>query len=301
MKHTRNRRAFAPRPFPISLTSLRREVANRQIQQRTLSPRQKKRTPFRFRGFRKRRENCISARSFFLSKTDPLHWAPFWFFWLYYALCQSSSILADGRFVIHSQRQPIPVPTLPPAATKTALSVPWYAVVNAGCFHPLCPITAYFPRAISSFGAGIQLSASIRHIERAAPANNRPYRVCCSTAMLPFMIQAAIQAARITKNRSRGITSLPVLGAAAAQDEARGREAYFNGRNAPDESIGSSAANGHFIGPAALSVPLSLFTVHPFPWLPVSGSSPCPWRSSPVSSLPSAHDAPGENPPRSAP
>lgn len=153
---------------------------------------------------------------------------------------------------------------------------------------------AYFPRAISSFGAGIQLSASIRHIERAAPANNRPYRVCCSTTMLPFMIRAAIQAARITKNRSRGITSLPVLGAAAAQDEARGREAYFNGRSAPDESIGSSAANGHFIGPAALSA-LPAFAVHPFPWLPASDFSPCPWRSSPVSSLPSAHDAPGEN------
>ena len=44
----------------------------------------------------------------------------------------------------------------------------------------------------------------------------------------PLMIRAAIQAARITKNRSRGITSLPVLGAAAAQDEALG-EKYSNG------------------------------------------------------------------------
>ena len=177
-----------------------------------------------------------------------------------------------------------------------------HCISSSGKIIRFCrsPIMAYFPRAISSLGAGIQLSASIRHIERAAPANNRPYRVCCSTAMLPLMIRAAIQAARITKNRSRGITSLPVLGAAATQDEARGREAYFNGRSAPDESIGSSAANGNFIGPAALSVPLSLFTVHPFPWLPVSGSSPCPWRSSPVSSPPSAHDAPGENPPPSA-
>ena len=158
-------------------------------------------------------------------------------------------------------------------------------------------IMAGFPRAISSFGAGIHLSASIRHIERAAPANNRSYRVCCSTAMLPLMIRAAILAARITKNRSRSITSPPVLGAAAAQDEARGRKAYFNGRCAPDESI---VSYGLFIDPAALSA-LPAFAVHPFPMLPASDSSPCPWRSSPVSSLPSAHDAPGENPPRSAP
>ncbi len=31
MKHTRKRRAFAQRLFPISLTSLRREVANRRF------------------------------------------------------------------------------------------------------------------------------------------------------------------------------------------------------------------------------------------------------------------------------
>ena len=72
------------------------------------------------------------------------------------------------------QRQPIPVPTLPPAATQTVLSVPWYASVCAGCFHPLCPITAYFPRAISSFGAGIQLSARFAISEREYPASNRP-------------------------------------------------------------------------------------------------------------------------------
>ena len=39
MKHIRKRKAFAPRPFPISLASLRREVANRLYVQRTLSPR----------------------------------------------------------------------------------------------------------------------------------------------------------------------------------------------------------------------------------------------------------------------
>lgn len=38
MKHIRKRRIFVPRPFPISLTPLRREVTNRHIQQRTLSP-----------------------------------------------------------------------------------------------------------------------------------------------------------------------------------------------------------------------------------------------------------------------
>ena len=38
-KHSRKRRTFAQRPFPISLTSLRREVTNRHNnQQRTLLP-----------------------------------------------------------------------------------------------------------------------------------------------------------------------------------------------------------------------------------------------------------------------
>ena len=42
--------------------------------------RRKNAAPFRFRGFRKSRENCISAASFLLSKSDPLRWAPilFW-------------------------------------------------------------------------------------------------------------------------------------------------------------------------------------------------------------------------------
>ena len=35
-------------------------------------PRQKNAAPFRFRGLRKSRENCISAASFFLSNSDPL-------------------------------------------------------------------------------------------------------------------------------------------------------------------------------------------------------------------------------------
>ena len=34
MKHTAKRRAFARRPFPICITSLLREVADRHIQQR---------------------------------------------------------------------------------------------------------------------------------------------------------------------------------------------------------------------------------------------------------------------------
>lgn len=34
MKHTAKRRAFARRPFPIRITSLLREVADRHIQQR---------------------------------------------------------------------------------------------------------------------------------------------------------------------------------------------------------------------------------------------------------------------------
>ena len=38
--------------------------------------RQKKVAAFRFRGLRKSRENFISAPSFFLSKSDPLRWAP---------------------------------------------------------------------------------------------------------------------------------------------------------------------------------------------------------------------------------
>ena len=37
MKHIRKRRAFALRPSPISLTSLRREVANRRMQQRSFA------------------------------------------------------------------------------------------------------------------------------------------------------------------------------------------------------------------------------------------------------------------------
>ncbi len=42
--------------------------------------RQKKPTALRFRGLRKRRENCVSAVSFFLSKSDPLRRAPILFF-----------------------------------------------------------------------------------------------------------------------------------------------------------------------------------------------------------------------------
>ncbi len=38
----------------------------------------------------------------------------------------------------------------------------------------LNPIMAYFPRAISSLGAGIQLSAQFAIFERAKPASNRP-------------------------------------------------------------------------------------------------------------------------------
>ena len=37
MKHIRKRRAFALCPSPISLTSLRREVANRRMQQRAFA------------------------------------------------------------------------------------------------------------------------------------------------------------------------------------------------------------------------------------------------------------------------
>jgi hypothetical protein len=37
--------------------------------------RQKKPIPFRFPGYRKGRESCISIGSFFLSNTDPLCWA----------------------------------------------------------------------------------------------------------------------------------------------------------------------------------------------------------------------------------
>jgi len=42
------------------------------------APRQKKPAPFRFRGLRMSRENSISAAFFFLSKPDPLRWAPVW-------------------------------------------------------------------------------------------------------------------------------------------------------------------------------------------------------------------------------
>ena len=41
--------------------------------------RQKGPAPFRFRGYRKRRESCISAGSFFLSKSDPLRRDPILF------------------------------------------------------------------------------------------------------------------------------------------------------------------------------------------------------------------------------
>ena len=50
---------------------------------RIQSLRQKGPAPFRFRGYRKRRESCISAGSFFLSKSDPLRRAPILFLdWL---------------------------------------------------------------------------------------------------------------------------------------------------------------------------------------------------------------------------
>jgi hypothetical protein len=46
---------------------------------RIQSLRQKGPAPFRFRGYRKRRESCISAGSFFLSKSDPLRRDPILF------------------------------------------------------------------------------------------------------------------------------------------------------------------------------------------------------------------------------
>ena len=41
-----------------------------QVQVLLPAPRQKNSAPFRFRGLRKRRENCTSAESFFLSETE---------------------------------------------------------------------------------------------------------------------------------------------------------------------------------------------------------------------------------------
>ena len=95
-----------------------------------------------------------------------------------------------------SRRHPIPVPTLPPAATKTALSVPWCALVEASSVslassqarklvHSVASplpakftnlpetVLAHFTRAISSLGACIQLSARIAISEREHPASNR--------------------------------------------------------------------------------------------------------------------------------
>ena len=46
------------------------------VQIQSLGPRQKKPVPFRFPGFRKGRESSPSTGSFFLSKSDPLRWAP---------------------------------------------------------------------------------------------------------------------------------------------------------------------------------------------------------------------------------
>ena len=42
------------------------------------SPRQHSARSFRFHGFRKHRENSVSSRRCFLSKTDSLRWNPFW-------------------------------------------------------------------------------------------------------------------------------------------------------------------------------------------------------------------------------
>ncbi len=48
----------------------------------TVTPprRQRKLSPFRFPGFRKRRESSISEISLFLSKSNPLRWASILFF-----------------------------------------------------------------------------------------------------------------------------------------------------------------------------------------------------------------------------
>ena len=57
---------------------LRQERAAWAVQIPQGSPRQKKLAPFRFPGSRKRRESCLSASSFFLSKSNPLRWASIW-------------------------------------------------------------------------------------------------------------------------------------------------------------------------------------------------------------------------------
>ena len=180
MKHTRNRRAFAPRPFPISLTSLRREVANRHIQQRTLSPGYPGNL---FRG---------------LPALKALRLVCQFFAHLYrWALCYSFTTATDTRSNAPARRDEDRVIRPLVCCRQCRLRVVRFragakarslrCISSSGKIIRFCrsPIMAYFPRAISSFGAGIQLLTSIRHIERAAPVNNRPYRVCYSTTMPP--------------------------------------------------------------------------------------------------------------------
>ena len=53
-------------------THLRLEVRNAELYDYWFAnARQKNSTPFRFRGLRKRRENCISVESFFLLQIGP--------------------------------------------------------------------------------------------------------------------------------------------------------------------------------------------------------------------------------------
>ncbi len=62
-----------PEDAPDSDSGVREDV---WVQIPPCVPRRKKSAPFRFRGFRKSRENCISADPFLLSKPEPLRRVP---------------------------------------------------------------------------------------------------------------------------------------------------------------------------------------------------------------------------------
>ena len=78
MVDTRDLKSLGSDPVPVRV--------------RSPAPRQKKLTPFRFPGQRKRRESSISVSSSFLSNTNPLRWA--------LCLARENLRTAVGRLVV---------------------------------------------------------------------------------------------------------------------------------------------------------------------------------------------------------
>ena len=166
MKHIRKRRAFAQRSFRIRTTSLRREVANRRY---LYSAPFAGTNPVAPRGvgciidrkvcFVNVRPSSLMGASFHSTATDTRSNAP--------ARRDEDRVI---RPLVCCRQCKLRIVRFRTSAKAHSL----HCISSSGKIIRFCwsPIMAYFPGAISSFGAGIYLSTSIRHIERAAPVNN---------------------------------------------------------------------------------------------------------------------------------